>query len=78
MIHLVEHSGGARRDNLIEVIRIGTKYQPPKISLKMYFFFYNCEPYYELTMQLLERSKRNNWGVEFVWVSPGWYQPNSS
>ena len=40
MIHLVEHSGGARRDNLIEVIRIGTKYQPPKISLKMYLIFF--------------------------------------
>jgi len=38
LIHLVEHTGGARRDNLT---------------------------------QLLERGKNENWGVEFVWVTPG-------
>jgi len=38
LIHLVEHTGGARRENLL---------------------------------QLLERGKEENWGVEFVWVTPG-------
>jgi len=38
LIHLVEHTGGARRDNLT---------------------------------QLLEKARRENWGVEFVWVTPG-------
>ena len=57
LIHLVEHTGGARRENLLQVVIIFDSY----LFRENYFVF----------LQLLERGKEENWGVEFVWVTPG-------